>query len=123
MTRQGVRHLAHRYYYEQAHGIPVGSLDSDLDHLCRNRACVNPDHLEPISRGENVRRGDVAVLDWEMVTDIREAAMKLNGSERGKARMLAEQFPVAESTVRGVIRGARWPESDRPAGRRGAKAA
>ena len=29
-----------------------------IDHLCRNRRCVNPEHLEPVSRGENVLRGD-----------------------------------------------------------------
>lgn len=28
-----------------------------LDHLCRNRLCVNPEHLEVVSRGENVLRG------------------------------------------------------------------
>lgn len=28
-----------------------------LDHLCRNRACMNSDHMEVVTRGENVRRG------------------------------------------------------------------
>lgn len=28
-----------------------------LDHLCRNRSCVNPDHMEPVSRRENILRG------------------------------------------------------------------
>lgn len=46
---------AHRWAYEQRVGpIPFGLT---LDHLCRNRSCVNPDHLEPVTRGENVLRG------------------------------------------------------------------
>jgi hypothetical protein len=36
--------------------IPQGF---DIDHLCRNRGCVRPDHLEPATRSENLRRGDL----------------------------------------------------------------
>ena len=44
----------HRYVYEELVG-PVGDLV--IDHLCRNRLCCNPDHLEPVTAAENVRRG------------------------------------------------------------------
>ena len=32
----------------------------ELDHLCRNRSCVAPDHLEPVTHGENHRRAIAA---------------------------------------------------------------
>ena len=52
----GARYIgAHRWAYESLVGsIPKGLI---LDHLCRNRACVNPDHVEPVTYGENYRRG------------------------------------------------------------------
>ena len=46
---------AHRLAY-MAHVGPIGK-GLDIDHLCRNRACVNPSHLEPVTRSVNVLRG------------------------------------------------------------------
>lgn len=46
---------AHRFAYETAVGpIPAGF---DIDHLCRNRRCVRPSHLEAVTRRENLMRG------------------------------------------------------------------
>lgn len=47
--------LAHRVFYlDSGREIPDGL---DLDHLCRVRHCVNPDHLEAVSRSVNLQRG------------------------------------------------------------------
>ena len=47
---------AHRVSYEIHRGpIPDGL---EIDHLCRVRKCVNPDHLEPVTHIENIRRGE-----------------------------------------------------------------
>lgn len=57
-SRNGRGMRAHRAFYEDFIGpIPDGL---EIDHLCRNRACVNPGHLEPVSRMENIRRGFLA---------------------------------------------------------------
>ena len=46
---------AHRVAFKAAGGVMVPGMT--LDHLCRNRACCNPMHLEQVSRAENVMRG------------------------------------------------------------------
>lgn len=60
-VRDGKRlRLAHRAAYELANGpIPEGQF---LDHLCRQTACINPRHLEPVTNAENIRRGKLGVL-------------------------------------------------------------
>ena len=52
----GVNALVHRSVYEHFRGkIPDGLV---LDHLCRNRACANPYHLEAVTASVNSRRGE-----------------------------------------------------------------
>jgi len=55
---QGRHWLAHRFAYERLMGpIPDGLT---IDHLCRNRLCVNPEHMEPVANHENILRGNGA---------------------------------------------------------------
>jgi HNH endonuclease len=51
-SSSGKQVKAHRWSYEHL----VGPVEFSLDHLCRVRNCVNPDHLEDVPMGENNRR-------------------------------------------------------------------
>jgi hypothetical protein len=87
--------LAHRWLYERM----VGPLSPflELDHLCRNHACVNPEHLEEVPRLENVRRGDVPKLT-------EEDKLLILGSDL-PSRALAREFGVGKTTILRVRRG------------------
>lgn len=60
IKHQGKELMAHRLVYEAIIGpIPDGLL---LDHTCRNRACCNPDHLEPVTVQVNTLRGEARLF-------------------------------------------------------------
>jgi hypothetical protein len=89
---------AHRVFYEQAKGpIPPGM---QLDHLCRNRRCVNPDHLEVVTPTENTRRGTATKLTADDVTAIRAS------SEPNE--VLAIRYGVTASNIGAVRHGRSW---------------
>lgn len=92
---------AHRAYYKRIKGpIPAGY---KLDHLCRVRECVNPDHLEPVTNAENARRGSLTRLDIYRVGRMRTLfAAGVNKEE------LAKLFGVTPQYVGRIIAGKKW---------------
>ena len=54
----GSSRRAHRVLYEDINGPLQAGLE--LDHLCRVRGCVNPEHLEPVTHRENIIRGEAS---------------------------------------------------------------
>ena len=58
-SENGKNVLGHRWAYEHWIGpIPEGL---EIDHLCRNRWCVNPEHLEVVTRKENIDRSPIEI--------------------------------------------------------------
>ena len=107
-TRTGV----HRYAYELLVGqIPDGL---QLDHLCKVRHCVNPDHLEQVTGAENTRRREdlrgsahgCAVLTE---SDVRSILYELrHHSYHGIGVDLAARYGVTKMTISAIKHGRLW---------------
>lgn len=92
--------VAHEVWYERRYGpVPEGL---QLDHLCRQRSCVNPDHLEQVSGAVNVRRGTCTKLTEDSVRAIRAST--------GKQRDLARQFGVNQATIWAIRHRVTWKD-------------
>lgn len=98
-----LRH-AHIVEWESANGpVPNGL---QLDHLCRVRCCVKPDHMEPVTRAVNIQRGANARLTTDQVRRIRDIGDTMTRAQ------LAEMFGVQLTTIRCVLVGETWSNID-----------
>lgn len=102
------------YAHIASYEIHVGTVPAglELDHTCRNRACVNPEHLEPVTHEVNVRRGNAVKVacpqghpysamntnrdknGWPHCRICqRERGRKRSGGQRGPYRTKYNPFP------------------------------
>jgi hypothetical protein len=97
----GKQQYAHRAMYEQEVGpIPPGAV---IDHLCRQRDCMRPEHLEATTMATNLQRGRNAKLTPQAVREIRTFwAATVSTKE------LAEAYGISASQMSRVRRGLRW---------------
>jgi hypothetical protein len=92
--------LAHRILWEDQNGpIPEGL---ELDHLCRNPRCVNPEHLEAVTHVENLRRAVTTKLTPDLVREIRASS--------ADALSLAQRYGVSRRTIYSVRAGTYWKD-------------
>lgn len=107
----GVLTYAHRIFYEtHVAPIPAGLV---IDHLCRNRCCVNPKHLEPVPTHINAHRGIKTMLTEEDVVAIRVAA---DSGERTES--ISARYGISVGHVAGICVGKRWKSAGGPVSKR-----
>lgn len=107
----GVKHTAHKVYYERKYGpIPDGL---KAHHKCDMRACVNPDHVNPVTNAVNTQLGRRTKLTREDADEIRKLGNPVF-RKRGLVRDLSIRFGVSYTVVERIIRGDTWkPEETR----------
>lgn len=97
--------LAHRHYYEKEKGpIPEGA---QLLQMCEVRACINPEHQEPVSYTERVRRSGVTKLTKEEVEKLRREAQGTGYYEKVR---IAEERGITFQHLYGILKGLNWAD-------------
>lgn len=99
----GRSELAHRWMWETLHGpIPKGLV---INHLCRNRKCVNPHHLEVVTQIENCRHGQATKLNLDQVHEIKSVGI---ARKWGDGKRMADKFGVSSALIHDIWNGRAW---------------
>ena len=104
---------AHRFAYEALINLIPQELESD--HLCRNRSCVNPIHIELVTHAVNIQRGDHGGSnrvkgEGRSNSKLKTANIYIIRSLRNyvSQRVLAKQFGVSQYQISRIQRNKQW---------------
>ena len=103
----GKMQRAHRYMYEQCNGPLEEGVQ--LDHLCRNHSCINPDHVEPVTNAVNTQRGLRAKLTWPEVNELR----RLSIEEHLSTVALGNMFDVSQAQAWNIVNNKCWVKEEK----------
>ena len=103
---QDTTQLAHRWMYQSYNGVTLAD-EQYLDHLCRNRRCVNPSHLEVVTFTENIRRGNSVTLTMDVALQIRSEYIPFVITQH----FLAGKYNVDRSVVARIVQNRCWLEN------------
>lgn len=95
---------AHKREYVRRFGrVPYGL---QLHHKCEVRACINPEHLTPVTPAMNAQASSNAKLDWGKVRDIRHKFESGQYSQKA----LSREHGVSRATIKRVVTYETWCE-------------
>lgn len=92
-----------RYLHDVMYEICKGKIPDglELDHTCRNRRCINPEHLEPVTRLENILRGNCTKLSNEQVEEIRKL---VQDEPKIPIKILCIKYGVQQPIITNILR-------------------
>lgn len=100
---EGRQKYIHRVIFDLVKGpIPQGH---HIDHTCRNRRCMNPEHLEAVTKQENDRRRPGTKVDPSMVRAIRRLA-----AEGMTGVAIAARFGLSQNHTSAILNGRYWAD-------------
>lgn len=101
------QYRAHQFYYRLIRGpVPAGL---EIDHLCRNTMCVDPWHMEAVTRAQNTQRGSLAVLTLTEVVVLREYLKSVRArGKRAPHNALKAAFGIDSGRLSRIENGHIW---------------